>query len=154
MTIKRRIASDIPEDKANRFICRYNRYNSRTNKFETDLIFKRNEKSLWDITKDFLKTIKTGKKFKRKELLEYVYGTSSISSSQVAVDSYRNALEAVGFIQTTKRGQYRKLYPIPDNLSITKLQNAFKDKSWKGWFVPLHERLGIKEHECPKKSLE
>jgi len=102
------------------------------------------QKTVWELTKKFINNLEVNHKFSRSNLLRAVYELDvavTYGQRECAADAYRRALEKVGCIEFVSRGLYKKIKPIPLNLTTNKLQEAAYDSSWKNWFIPLEERF-------------
>jgi len=111
------------------------------------------DKSVWYKLKEFINSVPVGTLFARKVMLEYIY-TVDVVATDSAADYYKCHLNTLGFISTERPGIYRKECDIPMHLTIKKVQEAARAiKTWKGWFIPVHERLGIDEQEAPRQQL-
>jgi hypothetical protein len=102
------------------------------------------QKTVWELTKKYINNLKVNKQFGRSNLLRAVYElevATAYGQRECAADSYRRALEKVGCIEFVSRGIYKKIKPIPLNLTTNKLQEAAYDSSWRTWFIPLEERF-------------
>ncbi len=110
-----------------------------------------NDTPIWDLLKLFINSVKINKTFTRKDLLNSVYNVP-MYSYQTTVDTYRNNLTNLGFLEIAGTGIYKKLYNIPEEVTTSHIGKALKDRNtWKGWFIPLCERMGVdKSVDLPK----
>lgn len=108
--------------------------------------------SVWHRLKEYINSVPVGTSFSRKAMLNYIYTVDvSVTRSDTAADYYKCHLNTLGFITTDRPGVYVKRCDIPMHLTIKQVQEAARaDKTWKGWFIPIHERLGIDEDLAPK----
>jgi hypothetical protein len=108
-------------------------------------------RSLWENFLIFFNSIGIGEQFTRLQLLEATYEkniTSTIRSDVTSVDTYRAYLSKLNIVKYSSRGVYEKQLNLPPDMTLTKIRKASKDiESWKGWFIPLHERLEVKEED-------
>lgn len=111
------------------------------------------KQTAWDRLKEFINSVPVGSTFTRKVMLDYIYNVD-VTSTDSAADYYKCHLNTLGFITTEKPGLYVKQCDVPMHLSIKKVQEAARAvKTWQGWFIPTHERLGIDEQEAPRQQL-
>ena len=108
------------------------------------------KKTIWDMVKEYINNLSQGTLFTRRELFIHIYNID-MSRFNNSVDSYKGFLNKLGFITTHKPGVYIKQKHIPMKLTLKTMRNAARDDSWKTWFIPLHERLGIDKDELQKK---
>ncbi len=114
-------------------------------KGKTMQVSTKNNMQVWTLFKIYINSLKKHQEFTRKELLEYVY-TTPMRRYETSVDIYRNNVTHLGFLEIVGRGKYKKLYDIPEKVTTTVITKAIKDKnSWREWFIPLHEKLGVNE---------
>ena len=98
--------------------------------------------SIWSIIREFVNTININDTFTRKELLFYIYEENSVDAHRHTPDCYRNDLCHCCFIEKTdKRGVYKKLRHIPENMTTSQVRTIGYDKTWTEWFVPLETKL-------------
>jgi len=98
---------------------------------------------VWTLFKIFINDLKKDEIFTRKELLNFIY-TVPMSSYETSVDMYRSNVTKLGFLESVERGKYKKLFDIPINVTTTKIMKIIRSKrSWKEWFIPLHDQLGV-----------
>jgi hypothetical protein len=76
----------------------------------------------------------------RQELLRSVK-----FQKEITIDLYRADITRAGFLKWIRPGLYQKVEHIPENLSITKLRKYLTDRTWRKWFIPREEYLGIKK---------
>lgn len=116
---------------------------------KTVIVYRKSKKPLWECIKKYINKIEVGKTFTRKEMIDYLY-TNKPYDKQLTMDSYRLSLESCGFIEKTDNvGVYLKKYDIPMELKTSTIRKAMRDPSWKQWFSPMHERLGLTEVQLP-----
>ena len=109
-------------------------------------------KPVWVKLKEYINSLPIGTLFTRKQMLNHIY-TIDVTKTDTAADYYKCHLNTLGFITTDRPGVYIKQCDVPMHLSIKKVQEAAQaHKSWKGWFIPIHERLGIDENLAPKRK--
>lgn len=81
--------------------------------------------SLWDAVKNYF--IEERFEYTRQDLLSYVeysYG----HSNQNSIDTYRNYLHKAGYLETIRRGVYRKIKEIPVDISVDEVrEEAYRD---------------------------
>lgn len=104
--------------------------------------------TIWGLMKNFINSLEKGSVFTRKELLESVYEIE-MGTRMTTVDTYRATLLRSKFIEFVERGKYRKLLNIPESTTRSDLIDKviMRQKTWKEWFIPLHEMLGVDESE-------
>lgn len=110
-------------------------------------------KSAWYRLKEYINSVPVGTLFSRKQMLNSIY-TVDVTGTDSAVDYYKCHLNTLGFISTDRPGVYKKECDIPMHLTIKTVQEAARaNKTWRGWFIPVHERLEIDEQEAPRQQL-
>ena len=102
--------------------------------------------TVWRMVKEYINNLPQGTLFTRKQLLDHIY-TVNVTKTDTAADYYKGYLNKLGFITTQKPGCYIKQKHIPTKLTMVTVRKAAQDDSWKIWFVPLHERLGLNKDE-------
>jgi len=102
-------------------------------------ILRHPDKTLWETTKEFINRLRVDEKFKRKELLKYIYKIN-MSSFENTVDHYRLWLTHIKVIDHISCGLYVKRKQIPKSLTTTKLKKLAYNQNWESWFTP-HELL-------------
>jgi len=102
----------------------------------------RQPKSIWLMLKEYINHLPQGTVFTRKQLLNYIY-TVDVTKTDTAADWYKGYLNKLRFITTNKPGVYIKQKHIPIKLTVEVVRKASRDDSWRTWFIPLNERLGI-----------
>jgi hypothetical protein len=107
--------------------------------------------SVWSLMKKYINSFPNGSIITRQELINAIY-TEDISKTYTTVDSYKGNLMNLGYFGKAGRGKYEKMCNIPERLTTSAVAKALQDDSWKQWFIPLHERLGVDEHEVPKQQ--
>ena len=112
----------------------------------------KDDRPVWTLLKEYINSLPIGRLFTRQQMLDSIY-TLDVSKIDPAADYYKGWLNKLGFISTDRPAVYVKECHIPMHLTITKVKAAATDKGWQGWFIPLHERLGISEQASPKKWL-
>ena len=70
---------------------------------------------------DFINEVEIGGEIRRKDLNSYV-------SNSVSVDQYRRRMTILGYLETIGLGVYRKLKDIPENMTSTELEYAYKNR--------------------------
>ena len=107
----------------------------------------RDDRPIWELMKEFInERVQTGKLFKRKNMLEYMYPGlgHEMCSLENTADHYRCLLgnDNVRILQATDTlGVYKKLRDIPDGFTTTRLKEIARDKSWRQWFIPIEEKV-------------
>lgn len=111
-------------------------------------IHSKEDKPLWNLVVEYFNSLEIGQQFTRTDLLEHTYETNvtkAMKGRMTTVDTYRAYLRKLGFLSHVGNGVYQKELNFPKGLTLTIIRSAVKDMStWKGWFVPLHENLGLK----------
>jgi len=120
-------------------------------KYERTEIHSKEDRSIWELFKEFFNTIEIGGEFTRKEMFDACYDKSVSDSMRgcktATPDAYRCYLKKIGLVDLVKPGRYKKLMNLPD-LPIATIQKASKESNlWKEWFIPIHEKLGVDESE-------
>jgi hypothetical protein len=111
---------------------------------------RKKKKTLFDAVRAFINSKEDGYIITRTELIHVIYETKP-KNGMLTTDLYRADLTKLGFLKTVEPGRYKKLYNIPEELTISKIREVIKNKSnWRGWFMKLHDQLGIPENKCPK----
>lgn len=108
------------------------------------------DRPIWVLVKEYINSLLINQEFTRTQLLRAVY-TTQANGFSASIDCYIGYLKIFGFLSGNGKGTYKKLYNIPEKLTTTALVRAACDQSWKKWFVPLYERLGIDEQDAPKQ---
>ena len=109
------------------------------------------DNSVWSLLKEYINSFPDGSVITRKGLIKAIY-TEDISRSYTTVDAYKGNLLTLGYFGKVGIGKYKKMCNIPERLTTTAVAKALQDDSWKQWFMPLHERLGVDEHEVPNQQ--
>lgn len=102
-----------------------------------------NKETMWDKMKRFINSYEDGEIIKRKDFFKTFPEFQETSSS---FDIYRLSLSHIKILEPHGRGEYKKLYSIPESLTTTKMfkfENELKWKKpdWKDWFVDHQDRL-------------
>ena len=115
-------------------------------------IHAKDNRSLWELFKEFYNSIDIDQLFTRKEMFLGTYDRESAAAMRsqptTTVDVYRCCLKNLGMLELIKPGTYKKKMHLPKSVTISKIHKMSKDnKGWKAWFVPLHEQFGVDESE-------
>jgi hypothetical protein len=106
---------------------------------------------LWYLVKKFINNVKINETFTRQELSN---GVREIKNrcfyqciiSEPTIDVYRLWLTSGKFIEKTdNRATYKKLQHIPEDFTSAKLRKYLCEDTWRKWFIPREDYLGIKE---------
>ena len=100
-----------------------------------------NEESLWSKIKRFINSYENGQTIKRQEFF-----SEFPDCSQSSFDIYRLSLTKIKVLAWHNKGEYIKLYNIPDTLTTTKMHKfenvlRWKKPDWKDWFMDHQDRL-------------
>lgn len=74
---------------------------------------------------EFIDKFPQGEDFTRKELFEYVTGSSS-APFPTTLDNYRNQLTRCEYIISLGRGLFRKVSELPEGMTSTSLLKEYK----------------------------
>jgi len=116
--------------------------------------------TLWGLTVAYINNVKINETFKRQELF---YGIRMLKTkffyqcylNELTIDTYRMYLTSAEFIEKTGTpGIYKKLQFIPDDLTLVKLRKYLEEKTWRKWFIPREDYLGIKDDRKKVNSLQ
>lgn len=114
-------------------------------------IHSKKDRPLWTLFLEYFHSLEIGQEFSRSELLYATYESSCVPAligDMTSIDNYRSYLRKLDFITYIKPGLYRKEKDIPVHVTLSDVNKAIKNLStWKGWFQPLHDQLGIKEED-------
>jgi len=94
---------------------------------------------IWNEMKRLINKIPNESEFTRKYLIDelkkyYNFGLYYITTS--TIDNYRLGLTKMGFIEIIKRGVYKKITSIPEELTTSHLHKFSRNEnSWYSWFV-------------------
>lgn len=109
------------------------------------------EKPIWQLFVEYFDTLEIGQQFTRTDIISCSYVDEvvpAMRSQLTTVDNYKGYLKVLGFIKQVKPGVYEKVLNFPIGIPLTTVRNAMKDRNtWKGWFEPLHVKLGVEESD-------
>lgn len=71
-----------------------------------------------------IEIINSEETFSREDLLQ-------VGGSEKTIDTYRNKLQAIGFIETISRGQFKRVKMIPENYNSTQLKEDHMNRGEK-----------------------
>lgn len=110
-------------------------------------IMSKDGKPLWTTLLEYISTFKIDDIITRKQILNATYKKEVVEHLNLigtSVDTYLIYLRKLEIIKQEYRGRYRKIVNIPPDTTISTVRSILKDKqSWRGWFQPIHKRLGI-----------
>lgn len=123
--------------------------------YERIEIRKRKPRSLWSNIIWFISNLEIGDTFTRQQLLERTYSKSVYEyitpSIYTSADTYLSYLKKLEIVTTVSRGKYKKILNIPIDTTVTTIRKILDErKTWKGWFQPLHDKLGMTKEELEK----
>lgn len=112
----------------------------------------------WVKLQNYINKFPIGSEITRQQIInDVIYRFIDVNfkyySNDYTVDYYISDLKKIGFLEIVKRGVYKKKYNIPKSLTTTILKDFARKKTWKSWFIPLYEILGVKEKDVPKQGL-
>ncbi len=96
-----------------------------------------NEKSIWELLKEYINKFPMGNVISRMDLISSIYYKYSSLQRYNTVDSYIYNLRTVGVLETIKPGKYKKLRNIPIKLTTSQLSRVAKKNSWESWFMTI-----------------
>ena len=100
--------------------------------------------SQWNKFREFVNKSPIGSIITRQEVLFYVYenrGQWKGYSRQTTVDGYRLILDRLGIVIKYKRGQYRVMHHVREDVTLETLKRlAYPKRGWQEWFIPASDR--------------
>jgi len=93
---------------------------------------------IWTLLKKYINSLEIGRKFRRKNLLRSVYDmnvSEALNHSQTSIDTYRVYITRLGCIEHVKRGVYKKIMDVPEQLTSSNAKKLAYEEKWKIWFM-------------------
>ena len=94
--------------------------------------------TMWERMKRYI-NIKhqVGDVINRKDMLYYLYQgpPPKVGTYGTGGDNYRRCLEKIGFIEKVKRGEYRILHQIKEEVTSAQIKDLAYGDSWRQWFI-------------------
>jgi len=118
--------------------------------YEATEIRSKKDRPLWKLFLEFFNSLEIGSKFTRVEMLSSVYEENIVLELRgyiTSVDTYKSYLKRLGIIEYIAPGIYIKKFNLPDHITISQIKKAASIGDWKEWFIPLYEKLNIKESD-------
>ena len=118
--------------------------------YERTEIHSKKDRPLWELFLEFFHSLEIGSEFTRVDVLSSAYEDNvvpAIRGHMTSVDTYRSHLRRLGIIEHVAPGIYIKKFNLPNNITLTQVRKAASMGDWREWFIPLHEKLEIKETE-------
>jgi len=96
-------------------------------------IWTHNNRSIWDLLKEFNNSLDDETIFLRRDLLNAIYTqkvAEAMLSIETTVDTYRNLLCHAGYMERIGNGKYIKLHNIPIKATISNVKKHALKKDW------------------------
>lgn len=105
---------------------------------ERVIVKPKNGRPIWDLMKEYIKSLEDEEVFSRKDLLIHIYECGEhIAKYETTADHYRLLLTNIKVIKIIGRGTYQKLRNVPAKLTTPKLKMLADHSKWESWFIPL-----------------
>jgi hypothetical protein len=105
----------------------------------------------WYLVKKFINNVKINETFTRQGLFNGIRNLKTrffyqCIINEPTIDVYRLWLTSSKFIEKTDKPKiYKKLQHIPEDLTTVTLRKYLCEDTWRKWFIPREDYLGIKE---------
>ena len=92
--------------------------------------------SMWNRCKQYINKHEIGTVITRPDFLHHLYQGPPPRRSTYGTggDNYRRILDRLGILTIVKRGQYKILYHIKEDVTATEVKNLVADNTYRSWF--------------------